>query len=156
MPTLVKFQQTLLGNIGIAEQHGFITEVYFAGETLSEDLIIADTFVLNEAFLQLNAYLASELKQFSLPLAPKGTAFMQTVWQALLGIPYGTTASYKDIALAIGKPNAVRAVGSANSKNPLPIFIPCHRVIGSNGQLVGYNGGLDIKVFLLALEQSAT
>jgi methylated-DNA-[protein]-cysteine S-methyltransferase len=156
MPTFIKFQQTLLGNIGIAEQDGFITEVYFDGETIPDGLMLADTPVLAEAFSQLHAYLAGKLKQFALPLAPKGTAFRQTVWQALLSIPYGSTASYKDIALAIGKPNAVRAVGMANGRNPLPIFIPCHRVIGSNGQLVGYSGGLDIKVFLLTLEQRAT
>ncbi|CAG1022900.1 Methylated-DNA--protein-cysteine methyltransferase, constitutive [Patescibacteria group bacterium] len=150
----IYFQQTAMGHIGIAEQNGLITDVYFEGETIANELIIENTRVLNEAFLQLNAYLAGELTVFSLPLAPKGTAFMQTVWQALLTIPYGSTVSYKAIAIAIDKPKAMRAVGMANAKNPIPIFIPCHRVIGSHGQLVGYSGGLAIKEFLLNLEQS--
>ena len=78
---------------------------------------------------------------------------MQTVWQALCAVPYATTASYKDIARAINNPKAAQAVGQANGKNPIPIFIPCHRIIGSNGKLVGYSGGLEIKAFLLALEK---
>jgi methylated-DNA-[protein]-cysteine S-methyltransferase len=149
----VYVQQTALGKLGIAEQDGNIIEVYFANEVIPQDLELAETALINEAFSQLNAYLAGELIKFSLPLAPRGTAFMQTVWQALCAVPYATTASYKDIALAIGNPKAVRAVGQANNKNPIPLFIPCHRIIGSNGKLVGYSGGLEIKEFLLALEK---
>ncbi|MDD1609130.1 MAG: methylated-DNA--[protein]-cysteine S-methyltransferase [Methylococcaceae bacterium] len=147
------FQQTALGKLGIAEQDGNITEVYFANEVIPQDVELAETALISEAFLQLNAYLAGELTEFSLPLAPRGTVFQQTVWQALCSVPYASTASYKDIAVAIGNPKAVRAVGQANNKNPIPIFIPCHRIIGSNGKLVGYGGGLEIKEFLLALEK---
>jgi methylated-DNA-[protein]-cysteine S-methyltransferase len=149
----IYFQQTTLGKLGIAEQDGNITELYFASDVIPQGVDLVETALISEAFLQLNAYLAGELKAFSLPLKPHGTAFMQTVWQALCSVPYGTTASYKDIALAINNPKAVRAVGQANNKNPLPIFIPCHRIIGSNGKLVGYGGGLDIKAFLLVLEK---
>ena len=152
MQTLIDMQTTSLGNISIAEQNSLITGLYFEHETLPNSFSIGKTPMLNEAFLQLNAYLAGELRQFSLPLAPHGTAFMQTVWQTLLTIPYGTTASYKDIALMIAKPKAMRAVGLANRNNPIPILIPCHRVIGSNGSLVGYSSGLAIKEFLLQLE----
>jgi methylated-DNA-[protein]-cysteine S-methyltransferase len=149
----VYVQQTALGKLGIAEQDGNITEVYFANEVIPQDVELVETVLINEAFSQLNAYLAGELREFSLPLAPRGTVFMQTVWKALCTVPYASTASYKDIAIAIGNPKAVRAVGLANNKNPIPIFIPCHRIIGSNGKLVGYSGGLEIKEFLLALEK---
>ncbi|MGV2705456.1 UNVERIFIED_CONTAM: methylated-DNA--[protein]-cysteine S-methyltransferase [Aeromonas salmonicida] len=98
------------------------------------------------------AYFAGRLQRFTLPLAAHGTAFQQAVWQALCDIPYGETCSYGDIARAIGKPAAVRAVGAANGRNPLSIIVPCHRVIGQNGSLTGYAGGLPIKQQLLALE----
>ncbi len=147
------FQETPLGKIGIAEQQGNITDVYFANDTLLEEFDLVETPLINEAFNQLDAYFAGELKTFSLPLKPQGTDFMRTVWQALCAVPYGTTASYKDIAQAIGNPKAMRAVGLANNKNPIAIFIPCHRIIGSNGKLIGYSAGLPIKEFLLALEQ---
>lgn len=93
------------------------------------------------------------MQRFSLPLAARGTAFQQAVWQALCDIPYGETRSYSDIARTIGKPDAVRAVGAANGRNPLSIIVPCHRVIGQNGSLTGYAGGLEIKKALLALER---
>jgi len=147
------FQQTPLGKLGIAEHDGSITDVYFADEIIPQQLEIADTPLINEAFSQLNAYFAGQLTKFSLPLAPRGTAFQQTVWRALCAVPYARTASYKDIALTIANSKAVRAVGQANNRNPIPIFIPCHRIIGSNGKLVGYSGGLEIKAFLLALER---
>ncbi|WP_421241586.1 methylated-DNA--[protein]-cysteine S-methyltransferase [Aeromonas enteropelogenes] len=103
---------------------------------------------------EFKAYFAGRLQRFTLPLAVSGTAFQQTVWQALCDIPYGETRSYGDIARAIGKPNAMRAVGAANGRNPLSIIVPCHRVIGQNGSLTGYAGGLGIKKALLALEES--
>ena len=106
-----------------------------------------------EAVRQLDAYFAGRLRQFDLRLAPKGTAFQRRVWQALLDIPYGETTSYGELARRIGRPAAFRAVGAANGQNPLSIVVPCHRVIGSNGQLVGYGGGLPAKSTLLALEQ---
>ncbi len=109
--------------------------------------------ILSSAADQLKDYFAGQLKQFNLPLAfNKGTAFQQKVWQALLTIPYGETRSYGQIAEQIGHPKAVRAVGSANSKNPLSIVAPCHRVIGANGSLTGFAGGLAIKKYLLSLE----
>ena len=102
---------------------------------------------------QLDEYFAGTRQSFDLPLTFYGTAFQQKVWQALLKIPYGQTCSYKDIAIQIGNQKAVRAVGTANGKNPISIIAACHRVIGANGKLVGYTGGLDKKTFLLALEQ---
>jgi len=105
-----------------------------------------------EAIRQLAAYFAGELTAFSLTLAPQGTAFQQAVWQALCDIPYGETISYGELARRIGKPRAVRAVGAANGQNPLAIVVPCHRVIGSDGRLTGYGGGLGVKEALLRLE----
>ena len=101
---------------------------------------------------QLNAYFARQLQTFSLPLAPQGTPFQLRVWDALANIPYAQTRSYRQIAEAIGNPKAVRAVGAANGANPLPIVIPCHRVIGSSGKLTGFGGGLPLKRYLLDLE----
>lgn len=147
------FYPTQLGRIGIEEQHGYITDVYFDNDPVSESAEILATALTNEAARQLNAYLAGTLKNFSLPLAPSGTVFRQKIWQLLRAIPYGQTASYKAIALAADNPKAVRAVGQANNKNPIPIFIPCHRVIGVSGKLVGYAGGLEIKEHLLTLER---
>ena len=109
--------------------------------------------LLLEAAKQLERYFAGSLQTFTLPLAPVGTAFQQAVWQALQQVPYGATRSYQQIAHAIGNPKAVRAVGMANSRNPIAIVIPCHRVIGANGKLTGYAGGLDKKAWLLQHEQ---
>ena len=102
---------------------------------------------------QLRAYFAGELETFDLPLAPQGTPFQLGVWRRLCEIPYGQTISYGELARRLGNPNASRAVGLANGSNPIPIVIPCHRVIGSNGKLTGYGGGLPIKEKLLALER---
>ncbi len=102
---------------------------------------------------QLEEYFAGSRRTFELPLAPRASPFQARVLEALLTIPYGETCSYKDIAVALGDPLAVRAVGSANGSNPLPIVIPCHRVIGSDGSLTGFGGGLDAKRYLLDLEQ---
>jgi methylated-DNA-[protein]-cysteine S-methyltransferase len=106
---------------------------------------------LRETIRQLRAWFAGELREFQLPLAPEGAAFYQRVWCELRNIPYGETISYGELARRIGSPNASRAVGRANGANPIPIVIPCHRVIGSNGKLTGYGGGLPRKEFLLAL-----
>lgn len=104
---------------------------------------------------QLRAYFAGELRQFDLALRPKGTPFQLAVWRALVDIAFGETASYGQIALAVGRPKASRAVGAANGCNPIAVIVPCHRVIGSNGTLVGYGGGLDRKQWLLGHEQTA-
>jgi methylated-DNA-[protein]-cysteine S-methyltransferase len=109
--------------------------------------------VLVETERQLRAYFAGKLRRFSLPLDFQGTAFQQSVWQALLTIPFGATRSYAEIARQIGRPKAVRAVGAANGRNPISIVAPCHRVIGSDGALTGYAGGLAAKQHLLGLER---
>lgn len=114
-----------------------------------------DPAALREAAEQLGAYFAGELRQFTFPLAPKGTAFQRTVWRALTAIPYGRTATYGEIARNIGQPNASRAVGMANNRNPISIVVPCHRVIGANGAMVGYGGGISRKESLLRLERGA-
>lgn len=106
-----------------------------------------------ETIRQLVAYFAGSLRQFELPLAPEGTPFQLSVWRALLEIPYGETVSYGDVARRIRKPDAVRAVGAANGQNPIAIVIPCHRVIGRDGKLTGYGGGLGVKDTLLELER---
>ena len=105
-----------------------------------------------EALQQLEKFFRGHLRQFTVPLMPMGTAFQQKVWQQLLQVPWGATASYGEIATAIGQPTASRAVGLANSRNPLPILIPCHRIIGRQRSLTGYNGGLERKRILLQLE----
>lgn len=104
------------------------------------------------AVAQLDEYFAGKRRSFDLPLAPTGTAFQKAVWRALLRIPYGRTTSYGALADQLGKPTASRAVGAANGRNPLPIVVPCHRVIGSSGRLTGYAGGLEAKRTLLELE----
>jgi len=108
--------------------------------------------VVAETARQLRAYFAGTLREFDLALAPAGTEFQLAVWQALRDIPYGRTESYGELARRIGRPTAVRAVGAANGANPLPIVVPCHRVIGGDGSLTGYGGGLPIKQALLELE----
>jgi methylated-DNA-[protein]-cysteine S-methyltransferase len=108
--------------------------------------------VMRETVRQLQAYFAGELKSFDVPLEIEGTEFQKRVWSALRTIPYGQTRSYTQIAAQIGAPRAVRAVGAANGRNPIPIIVPCHRVIGASGSLVGFGGGLDWKRLLLNLE----
>lgn len=112
--------------------------------------------VLAETERQLRAYFAGESESFDLPLAPAGTPFQLAVWRALRDIPFGRTESYGELARRIGRPRAVRAVGAANGANPLPIVVPCHRVIGADGSLTGYGGGLDVKRALLELEGAGT
>ncbi len=109
--------------------------------------------VLRQVSEQLEAYFAGRLRAFEVKLAPEGTPFQLGVWHKLLEIPFGRTLSYGELAAAVGKPRASRAVGLANGANPIPIIIPCHRVIGANGKLTGYGGGLAIKEKLLALER---
>jgi methylated-DNA-[protein]-cysteine S-methyltransferase len=113
---------------------------------------IARGDLLREAIRQLDAYFAGKLRVFDLPLAPVGSKFQLDAWRALRRIPYGRTITYGEQAARMGRPGAARAVGSANGRNPLPIIVPCHRVIGSDGTLTGYGGGLDVKRYLLRLE----
>lgn len=142
--------ETIIGVITIEEDGNAITHLSFGRP--SENAHIVDTPLVNKAYLQLKEYFEGKRKEFDLPLAPKGTLFQEQVWNALRDIPYGSTCTYKDIAFHIGNDKASRAVGMANNKNPIPILIPCHRVIGFNGKLVGYGGGLAIKEQLLTLE----
>ena len=108
--------------------------------------------VLDDSRRQFDDYFAGKLKNFTVPVRPEGTAFQVSAWRALQNIPYGATRSYGEQAKAIGKPKAVRAIGAANGRNPIPIIIPCHRVIGADGSLTGFGGGLPTKRFLLELE----
>lgn len=146
------FYNTVIGKIGIAETGGSITNLYFESDALPKHATQCETPLLVEAAQQLDRYLAGKLKQFTLPLLPVGTPFMRRVWVQLCNIPYGQTATYKEIAIKIGNEKASRAVGLANNRNPIPVFIPCHRVIGANGALTGYRGGLAIKKILLDIE----
>jgi methylated-DNA-[protein]-cysteine S-methyltransferase len=149
----IYFYQTSIGNLGIVADENAITRLYFDGETQAGAYPLLQTQLLQAAGEELQAYLAGRLKHFTLPLAPVGAAYMQRAWSALRAIPYGETRSYQGIAASLGNPLAARAVGLANNKNPIPIFIPCHRVIGKNGKLVGFRGGLAVKEHLLALER---
>ena len=140
-----------VGDLTIMENGEAITHLLFGAQN---DGPCEPSPLLIEAARQLEAYFARRLRRFDLPLSPTGTAFQMRVWEALRTIPYGETRSYADIAALVGSPRGMRAVGLANGKNPISIIIPCHRVIGKNGALVGYGGGLPIKAALLALEQS--
>lgn len=124
--------------------------------TQPQKALLQTTELLSMATIQLDEYFQGKRTTFSLPFKLTGTPFQLAVWKELQNIPYGKTISYKEIAQKINKPKAYRAVGMANNKNPLPIIIPCHRVIGSNGKLIGYAGGLKLKNYLLELEKSHT
>lgn len=143
--------ETGVGKIWICEEDGALTRVALPGEAAPEGETRA-TPLLERAAAQLAEYFEGRRASFDLPLAPRGTAFQRAVWAALAAIPAGETRSYADIARAVGRPKAFRAVGAANHNNPLPIVIPCHRVIGSSGAMVGYGGGLELKQKLLELE----
>ncbi len=164
----VCFYDTSIGRIGISENGKAITDLWFsdksdsgkvnlqdasAGKTASQEAQIRETPLLKEAAVQLKEYFEGKRKEFDLPLALEGTAFQVAVWKALQTIPFGKTRSYGEIAQSIGNPKACRAVGMANNRNRIAIIVPCHRVIGANGKLVGYGGGLDKKERLLALEK---
>ncbi len=145
-----------LGTLGIGADDDRITNLFFEFETenvkKNKDYTIKETPLIKKAATQLFEYLNGKRKNFDLPLLKDGTDFQVSVWNELIKIPYGETRSYKDIAIAINNEKAVRAVGMANNRNKISIFIPCHRVIGMNKKLVGYGGGLQIKEFLLNLE----
>lgn len=144
-----------VGMVRIVEEDGFIVSVHTMQEieSMSADIVYQETEVLLSAKKQLEEYFAGIRKDFDLPLKAKGTPFQLLVWEQLKRIPYGETRSYGEIAKAIGNPKASRAVGGANNKNPIGIIVPCHRVIGTNGKLIGYAGGLGMKAKLLNLEK---
>lgn len=143
----------------ILAQGDAICGLHFVGRLEAEgrgfDAVECETPLIACAAEQLREYFAGQRRDFDLPLALHGTAFQQKCWQALLAIPYGETRSYKQQAEFIGNPKACRAVGLANNRNPVSIIVPCHRVLGQNGSLVGYGGGLEVKRALLELEFSA-
>lgn len=148
------YYESPIGRIAIAEEGDKVTDIFFGRpHSLQTDLIERETERNSEARDQLVEYFRGERLTFDFPLSMKGTPFQVSVWEALQEIPYGEIRSYRDIAEAIGNPNAYRAVGLANNKNPLAIVIPCHRVVGASGDLIGYGGGLNKKQFLLNLEQ---
>ena len=141
--------KTRLGSVTFVEEDGALLAI---STHRSFEGVIQETKLIKEAYRQFSEYLEGERKEFNLPFKMQGTEFQKRVWKALCDIPYGETRSYKQIAQAIGNPKAVRAVGMANNKNPLLVIVPCHRVIGTNGQLVGYASGLEKKRLLLQLE----
>jgi methylated-DNA-[protein]-cysteine S-methyltransferase len=149
------YLETRLGQILLAGDEDGIRLISFQTEKDApqpEPDWVDNADSLATAAVQLEEYFAGRLEEFDLELAPRGTPFQKRVWQELERIPYGTTISYSELAERIGNPKAVRAVGTANGANPLPIVIPCHRVIGADGSLTGYAGGIEIKEALLALE----
>ena len=146
------FYDTPVGKLCIGEENGCITHVTWS--KIPQEYVLEETELILKCKVQLEEYFAGKRKTFDLPLAPKGTEFQQKVWNALKEIPYGEIKTYGEIAAAIGNPKAARAVGMANNRNPIGIIIPCHRVVGVNGKLVGYAGGMEKKEFLLELEKS--
>lgn len=143
-----------VGALTLTSNGEAITGLWFEGRAHGEvpGSAHADQ-VLKQACRELDEYFAGTLREFTVPVAPEGTDFQRRVWKALQSIPYGVTRSYGHIAQRVGSPAAVRAVGAANGANPVAIIVPCHRVIGANGSLTGFGGGLDRKRFLLDLER---
>jgi len=147
-----QFLDTPIGTLRLVCEDGRLARIEFEHQHSDDGHPETGHPVLAACAAQLTDYFARRRRQFSLPLAARGTPFQQSVWHALTAIPHGELRSYRDIAVAIGKPSAVRAVGAANGRNPLPIVVPCHRVVGSDGSLTGFAGGLDAKVLLFELE----
>lgn len=141
-----------VGPLTLAGQDGALTHLLF-GRVELDGYTEGETELLRRAVRELEEYFAGSRREFGLPLKPMGTEFQLRVWAALRDIPYGETRTYKDIAQAAGCPKGYRAVGMANHHNPISIIVPCHRVVGSNGKLTGYGGGLGTKEYLLELEK---
>jgi len=141
-----------LCKLGIAEENGAICRVFFAAGKAPDNFENTETPLIKKAAAQLEEYFEGKRKNFDLPLVLNGTDFQNRVWEALRKIPYGKTRSYGELAAMTGNPKASRAVGMANNRNPIVIVIPCHRVIGSDGSLTGFGGGLELKQRLLELE----
>ena len=155
MTTYYHYHTTPIGKLLLAGNEEYLSQLGFPSGSMARKHKkgwVKDSSPFKEVMFQLDSYFDGELKDFELPLAPVGTEFQQTVWDALREIPYGETWSYGELAKHIGKPKASRAVGAANGMNPIPVIIPCHRVIGINGKLTGFGGGIKIKRFLLSLE----
>jgi methylated-DNA-[protein]-cysteine S-methyltransferase len=146
--------QSPVGDILVKATDKALTQLYFLTEAERPDMVLRDieSSILDKASTQLDEYFAGNRRDLSIPLHFGGTPFMQEAWEALRTIPYGQTRAYGEIAASIARPKAARAVGMACNRNPISLFIPCHRVVGSNGNLVGFRGGTHIKEKLLALE----
>lgn len=145
---------TLIGKLIITDNSEAITGIHFERYVINHNCVEKETNLIKETKTQLDQYFKGQRKSFNIPLTLKGTGFQISVWDELIKIPYGETRSYSQVASNIANPKACRAVGLANNKNPISIIIPCHRVIGKNGKLVGYGGGLSIKEKLLELEEN--
>ena len=145
-----------LGILQLLEEEGKLTAVLFMNDSPIKETETTSSAVLLETMLQLDEYFAGRRKEFNLPLNPAGTGFQQKVWQQLLQIPFAETITYLHMAKRLGNVKSIRAAASANGKNPLAIIIPCHRVVGANGQLTGYAGGLHRKQWLLEHEAKAS
>ncbi len=141
---------TPIGELVLLGTPAGLTEIRFPHAARVDD---ASDGELPQAAAEIEAYFAGKLREFTVPLAPVGTTFQHQVWRLLREIPFGATTTYGDLAQRLGNPNAARAVGLANGSNPLPIIVPCHRVIGSNGKLTGFAGGLPMKAWLLDWER---
>lgn len=148
------FIDTPVGKIGIAADDAAITRVFFSDGSSPGGSREMKTPLLDRAALQLREYFDGRRREFDLPLSPRGTEFQRKVWDALTKIPHGQTRTYGQIAASVGNPKASRAVGGANNRNPIAIVIPCHRVVGANGSMVGYAFGTEIKERLLELEKA--
>ncbi len=148
-----KIVDSPIGKIELIEENDKIIEINILKNIKTNSIRQENTELLTKTEKQLKEYFKGKRIEFTIPLNPKGTNFMKKVWNELINIPYGEVRTYKEIAKKIGNEKASRAVGMANHKNPIPIIIPCHRVIGSNNKLVGYALGLDIKQYLLNLER---
>ena len=146
----IAYYHSPIGFIELVEEDGYLTVASFMDEQKNNATAI--TPLLEKSIQQLDAYFAGKLKQFELPLRPAGTAFQQSVWDQLVQIPYAETITYLHMAKRLGNVKAIRAAASANGKNPLAIIIPCHRVVGADGKLTGYAGGLHRKQWLLEHE----
>lgn len=147
------YYEMTIGKIKIVEYENSIVELAISMDRSEDHVEVVETDLIKKTAKQLREYLEGNRKVFSVPMNPIGTTFQKKVWNILQRIPYGETWSYKQVAEAIGNPKACRAVGMANNKNPIMIMIPCHRVIGTNGKLIGYAGGLGVKEVLLGLEK---
>lgn len=145
--------ETDIGRINIVENNNAIIEIYFGENEISNDIEIKETSLIKKTIKQLEEYFMGKRKAFDISIFSEGTEFQKKVWNELINIPYGETRSYGEIAKRVNNPKGARAIGMANNKNPISIIIPCHRVIGASGKLVGYGGGLDIKEKLLKLEK---
>ncbi|MEN8904841.1 MAG: methylated-DNA--[protein]-cysteine S-methyltransferase [Clostridiales bacterium] len=152
----IYYYKTSIGNVCFEDNGKAITNAYLLKNEIINEEFLNESDLIKKAKKELDEYLEGTRKDFDIKLEPEGTEFQRNVWNALIKIPYGKTASYSEIANIIKNPKAVRAVGGANNKNPIFIFIPCHRVIGIDGSMIGYAGGIKLKKHLLNIEKNNT